>query len=576
MVFPIRGELTRYVYAGNHAFFEDGTMASAGGRVEQAFAHAKDEYAQWGVDVDNALSRLSAIAISIHCWQGDDVGGFENLGQELGGGLAVTGHYPGKARTADELRSDLDKALALLPGSHRLNLHASYAETGGRKVEREALEPEHFQAWIDWAKHKQVGMDFNPTYFAHPLAADGYTLAHPDRAVRQFWIDHGIACRRIGAAIGKALEQPCVTNVWIPDGCKDSPVDRKGPRQRSAQSLDAIFAEPLDRRHIRDAVEGKLFGIGSESYVVGSQEFYLGYALSRNKLLCLDTGHYHPTEVVSDKISAVLLYLDEILLHVSRGVRWDSDHVVVLSDELEAIAKSWCAAIIWGVFISDSISLMPVSTGWPPGSSARGPRSRRFCSPCSSPSKFCASSRPKATRRRAWRYWKRSRRFPSAPSGTITASREMYPPAATGWRRLRSMNGMCCPNGAEEGRAIRRIHVCPAFKLLRLPGRAAGFLLPPLQRGGEGGLMKSRCYLSDSTALGFQQLFHRGADLILDLSLRFQPRSGGIIKPGVPTPGPRLWHSIPLQFDSFLAPKGGEIPRNPAVFRERAASVSCE
>ena len=314
-------------------------MTSPAANMERAFASAKEQYAEWGVDVDAALTRLATIAISLHCWQGDDVGGFENTGQELGGGLAVTGRYPGKARTPDELRSDLDRTLTLLPGSHRLNLHASYAETGGRQVERNALEPEHFQRWIDWAKSRHIGMDFNPTYFAHPLAADGTTLTHPEKAIRQFWIDHGIACRRIGAAIGTALQSPCVTNVWIPDGCKDTPVDRKGPRQRLAESLDTIFAEPLDRQYIRDAVEGKLFGLGSESYVVGSQEFYLGYALSRHKLLCLDTGHYHPTEVVSDKISAVLLNLDEILLHVSRGVRWDSDHVVVLSDELQAIAQ---------------------------------------------------------------------------------------------------------------------------------------------------------------------------------------------------------------------------------------------
>ena len=313
-------------------------MTFSDGNTERAFASATDQYAEWGVDVDQALERLSTIAISLHCWQGDDVGGFENSGQEIGGGLAVTGNYPGKARTPDELRSDLDKAMALLPGSHRLNLHASYAETGGRKIERNALEPAHFERWIDWAKSRRVGMDFNPTYFAHPLAADGYTLAHIDANIRRFWIDHGIVCRTIGAAIGKALASPCVTNVWIPDGCKDTPVDRKGPRERLAESLDTIFAEPLDPRHIRDAVEGKLFGLGSESYVVGSHEFYFGYAVTRQKLLCLDTGHYHPTEIVSDKISAALLYLDEILLHVSRGVRWDSDHVVILTDELAAIA----------------------------------------------------------------------------------------------------------------------------------------------------------------------------------------------------------------------------------------------
>ncbi|MGO9470651.1 MAG: L-rhamnose isomerase [Isosphaeraceae bacterium] len=314
-------------------------MIFADEKLDRAFSLAREQYAGWGVDVDAALRRLSTIAISLHCWQGDDVGGFENTGQEIGGGLAVTGNYPGKARTPDELRMDLEKALSLLPGSHRLNLHASYAETGGRKVERDALEPEHFERWIEWARSQKIGMDFNPTYFGHPLAAGGYTLAHADPLVRKFWIDHGVACRRIGAAIGQALGSPCVTNVWIPDGSKDTPVDRKGPRERLVEALDAIFAEPIDLKYNRDAVEGKLFGIGSESYVAGSHEFYFGYALSRKKLLCLDAGHYHPTEVVSDKISAVLMHLDEILLHVSRGVRWDSDHVVVLSDELEAIAQ---------------------------------------------------------------------------------------------------------------------------------------------------------------------------------------------------------------------------------------------
>jgi L-rhamnose isomerase len=318
---------------------EDRVMSVSIKNVEQSFALAKERYAGLGVDVDRALDRLAKVPISLHCWQGDDVGGFENTGQAIGGGLAVTGNYPGKARTPDELRADLDQALALVPGTHRLNLHASYAETGGKKVERDEIEPAHFQRWIDWARQKGMGMDFNPTYFAHPKATSGMTLAHPDAAIRQFWINHGIVCRRIGAAIGQALGSPCVTNVWIPDGMKDSPIDRKTPRQILAQSLDAVFAEPIDRKHNLDAVEGKLFGLGSESYVVGSHEFYLGYAVSRQKLLCLDAGHYHPTEVVSDKISAVLSHLDEILLHVSRGVRWDSDHVVILSDELVAIAQ---------------------------------------------------------------------------------------------------------------------------------------------------------------------------------------------------------------------------------------------
>ena len=238
-------------------------MANPDKLLEKTFSPAKERYGQLDVDVELALQRLAGIPISLHCWQGDDVGGFENTGAELGGGLAVTGNYPGKARTPDELRADLDKALALIPGTHRLNLHASYAETGGRQVERNELEPEHFRGWIDWAKARRIGMDFNPTYFAHPLAADGFTLAHPDEAIRQFWIEHGIACRRIGAAIGKALGTPCVTNVWIPDGFKDTPVDRKGPRQRLAESLDAIFAEPIDpqsqpRRRRGQAVRHRL------------------------------------------------------------------------------------------------------------------------------------------------------------------------------------------------------------------------------------------------------------------------------------------------------------------------------
>jgi L-rhamnose isomerase len=307
--------------------------------VDQAIELARERYAQWGVDVDAAIDRLAKIPISLHCWQGDDVGGFENTGSQLGGGLAVTGNYPGKARTPDELRTDLDKAMSLIPGKHRLNLHASYAEVAGPKVDRDRLEVAHFQNWIDWAKSRKIGLDFNPTYFAHPKAADGFTLAHRDEGIRKFWIQHGIVCRQIGAAMGKSLGTPCVTNVWIPDGYKDTPVDRKSPRQRLAHSLDAVFAQPLDPAHNLDAVEGKLFGIGSESYVVGSHEFYLGYAISRKKLVCLDAGHYHPTESLADKISAVLANLDRILLHVSRGVRWDSDHVVTLTDELQAIAQ---------------------------------------------------------------------------------------------------------------------------------------------------------------------------------------------------------------------------------------------
>lgn len=312
---------------------------SAEKNVESAYRLAKERYAEYGVDTEAALARLEKVPISLHCWQGDDVGGFEKTESELGGGLAVTGNYPGKARTPAELRADAEMALSLIPGTHRFNIHACYLEAKGKKVDRDAIEPEHFQGWIDWAKSKRLGMDFNPTYFAHPKAADGWTLAHRDPSIRKFWIEHGIRCRRIGAAIGKALGTPCVTNVWIPDGSKDLPADRKGPREILIQSLDAIFAEPVDPAHNLDAVESKLFGIGSESYVVGSHEFYLGYAISRKKLLTLDTGHFHPTELVSDKISAVMPWVPGILLHVSRGIRWDSDHVVILSDELEALAQ---------------------------------------------------------------------------------------------------------------------------------------------------------------------------------------------------------------------------------------------
>jgi L-rhamnose isomerase len=307
--------------------------------IERAYATACERYAALGVDTETVLQRLAAIPLSLHCWQGDDVSGFEKTGAELGGGLAVTGNYPGRARTPDELRTDLNKALSLLPGIYRLNLHASYAETGGRRVERNELTPDHFARWVDWAKERRLGLDFNPTFFAHPRAASGFTLAHPDEGIRRFWVEHGIVCRRIGAHFGRMLGTPCITNVWIPDGFKDSPVDRKTPRERLQRSLDELFAEPLDPGYLRDAVEPKLFGIGSESYVVGSHEFYLGYAISRQKLLCLDAGHFHPTESIADKISSVLTWLDELLLHVSRGVRWDSDHVVTLTDDLRAIAE---------------------------------------------------------------------------------------------------------------------------------------------------------------------------------------------------------------------------------------------
>ncbi|HEX3053320.1 MAG TPA: L-rhamnose isomerase [Aggregatilineaceae bacterium] len=307
--------------------------------IEQAYSLAQERYAAFGVNTDQALAHLSQISISLHCWQGDDVGGFESSGQELSGGIAATGNYPGKARTPAELRRDLDKAFSLIPGTHRLNLHALYAETGGKRVERNALQPEHFAAWADWAKANHHGVDFNPSLFSHPLAASGFTLSSYDEDIRRFWIEHCIASRKIGAYFGKTLGTPCVTNIWIPDGFKDTPVDRNKPRELLRDALDQILEEKIDPLYNRDSVEGKLFGLGSESYVVGSHEFYLGYAITRKILLTLDSGHFHPTEGIADKLSSALLYLDELLLHVSRGVRWDSDHVVTLSDDLQSIMQ---------------------------------------------------------------------------------------------------------------------------------------------------------------------------------------------------------------------------------------------
>ena len=307
--------------------------------IQQAYQLAKERYLECGVDTEKALEELARAPISLHCWQGDDVRGFEHFGGTLGGGLVATGNYPGKARTPDELRADLGKAYSLIPGRHRLNLHALYGEFGGKKVDRDEIAPEHFQSWISWAKRNGLGLDFNPTCFSHPKAADGFTLSHRDKGIRQFWIEHCMRSREIGAAMGKALGKACVTNVWVPDGMKDTPADRSGPRARLAESLDAVFKTPISPKLNLDSVESKLFGIGSESYVAGSHEFYLGYAVSRNKLLCLDAGHYHPTESIADKISSVLQFMREILLHVSRGVRWDSDHVVILNDDLLAIAR---------------------------------------------------------------------------------------------------------------------------------------------------------------------------------------------------------------------------------------------
>ena len=307
--------------------------------VERTYELAQQRYAEWEVDTQEALRKLSSIPISLHCWQGDDVRGFEQGGGLAGAGFAVTGNYPGRARNVHELRDDLEKALSLIPGKHRLNLHACYAELNGRKVERSEYTVEQFQGWIDWCKARQLGLDFNPTFFAHPLAANGFTLAHRDDHVRHFWVEHGIACRRIAAEAGKQLGKSVVTNSWTPDGYKDLPIDRKGPRERLAASLDAIFAEKIDPHLNLDAIESKLFGIGTESYMVGSHEFCLGYATHRQKLYCLDSGHFHPTEEVADKISSVMQFVPGILLHVSRGVRWDSDHVVLLDDATRGVMQ---------------------------------------------------------------------------------------------------------------------------------------------------------------------------------------------------------------------------------------------
>lgn len=307
-------------------------------QIRKSYEDAKTLYSQHGIDVDQALEKLAQIKISLHCWQGDDVRGFLFRDAELSGGIAVTGSYPGRASTPDQLRDDLEKALSLIPGKHKVNLHAIYADTE-EKVDLDELEPRHFQRWVDWAKDQGLGLDFNPTYFSHPKAADGFTLSHADEEIRQFWIRHGKTSRKIAEHFGRELGQPCVTNSWVPDGYKDTPVDRLSPRQRLRDSLDEIFSEEIDPSYNIDAVESKLFGLGSESYVVGSHEFYMGYALSRGKSVCLDAGHFHPTEVISNKLTSILMFSEHLLLHVSRPVRWDSDHVVTMDDELLEIAR---------------------------------------------------------------------------------------------------------------------------------------------------------------------------------------------------------------------------------------------
>ncbi len=301
-----------------------------------AFDRAKDVYAELGIDADAAIARALTIPISIHCWQADDVGGFEvHEGGTDSGGIMATGNYPGRARNADEVRRDLDEVLRLVPGAHRANLHATYAETGGKAVGRDALTVDHFATWIDWAKSRGIDLDFNPTYFAHPKASDGFTLSHADPEIRAFWVRHGIASRRIAAGIAQALGQDCVNNHWIPDGAKDSPADRWSPRARLVEAYDHILAEPMPG--CVDAVESKLFGLGSEDYVVGSFEFYSSYALKRGVIFCLDMGHFHPTETIADKLSALMQFHDRILLHTSRPMRWDSDHVVLFNDDLRNV-----------------------------------------------------------------------------------------------------------------------------------------------------------------------------------------------------------------------------------------------
>ena len=305
--------------------------------THKEFELAKEKYEKLGVNVEEAFEKLKKLSISVNCWQGDDIGGFEVEQQELSGGIDVTGNYPGKATTPEELRGDLEKALSLIPGTHRVNLHSIYAETEGEKVDRDALKPEHFKNWVEWAKNNNLGLDFNPTLFSHPKTDDGLTLAHPDEEIRDFWIRHCQASRRISEYFGKELNTPSLTNIWIPDGFKDTPSDRLTPRKRLKDSLDKIYEDKIDEKYNLDALESKLFGIGSEAYVVGSHEFYMNYAMKNDKLCLMDTGHYHPTEMVSNKISSMLLFNDKLALHVSRPVRWDSDHVVAFDDELKEI-----------------------------------------------------------------------------------------------------------------------------------------------------------------------------------------------------------------------------------------------
>lgn len=306
--------------------------------IEKAYEAAKARYAEVGVDTDAVLEKLQNVKISMHCWQGDDVRGFLTPYGELTGGIMSTGNYPGAAHTPEELRADLEKAYSLIPGKHKLNLHAIYLDTD-EAVDLNEIEPKHFEKWVRWAKEQEIGLDFNPTFFSHLMMRDGFTLSHPDKEVRDYWIEHGKRSRRIAEYFGKELGETCYTNFWVPDGFKDNPIDRLAPRKRLMESLDEIFSEEIDEEYNVDTVESKLFGLGAEAYTVGSHEFYMGYGLTRQKTILLDAGHFHPTEVISNKISSLALFSKRLMLHVSRPVRWDSDHVVIMDDELQEITK---------------------------------------------------------------------------------------------------------------------------------------------------------------------------------------------------------------------------------------------
>lgn len=313
-------------------------------KIYQYYQAAKERYAEWEVDTDKILQILVEKPFSIHCWQGDDVGGFEKDNAVLeGGGILVSGNYPGKARNIHELHQDLEKVLSLIPGNHRISLHASYGDFKGQFKDRDQISPSDFQSWIEWAKANQAGIDFNSTFFSHPKADDGFTLSHPDKEIREFWIEHGKRCREISAYIGKAMQNRCVHNLWIPDGSKDLTVFRFKHRELLVQSLNEIFSMAYPKEFLLDTVEGKLFGIGSESFTSGSYDFYLGYAIKNHVGICLDIGHFHPTESVADKISSVLQYVDSVLLHITRGVHWDSDHIVLMNDPVIELMQE----VVW-------------------------------------------------------------------------------------------------------------------------------------------------------------------------------------------------------------------------------------